>query len=167
MQEVAERPGRIATIARAYAAHPGNTLVISPDNASRIELNQAIRSELRNAGALHGIGQEFVVLSPRSDLSSADRRWAAQYQPGDVLRYTRGSKELRIEAHGYTTVRAVDAKINQLTVERATRGACKASPPTGMCCVNFPKATAFSSRERPPASDYEPADRTGGQADTK
>src|ERR1700744_3179767 len=42
VQEFPERPERIAAIARAYVAQPKNTLVISPDNASRIDLNQAI-----------------------------------------------------------------------------------------------------------------------------
>lgn len=118
VQEFSERPERIAAIARAYVAQPESTLVISPDNASRIELNQAIRAELRGVDGLRGIDREFAVLMPRSDLSSADRVWAAQYQPGDVLQYTRGSKELGLEPYSYATVRAVDTKLNQISVER-------------------------------------------------
>lgn len=118
VQEYAERPERIAAIARAYVTQPENTLVISPDNASRMELNQAIRAELRGVDGLRGPDREFAVLIPRSDLTSADRVWAAQYQPGDVLQYTRGSKELGLEPYSYATVRAVDTKLNQITVDR-------------------------------------------------
>ena len=92
--------------------------LISPDNASRVELNQAIRSELRERGGLHGTDIEFRVLAARSELNSEDRKWAAQYQAGDVLQYSRGSKELGIAPLGYATVRAVDEQANRLTVER-------------------------------------------------
>jgi hypothetical protein len=50
--------------------------------------------------------------------TSADRNWAALYQPADVLYYTRGSKELGIERGTYATVVSTDPKANQLTVER-------------------------------------------------
>lgn len=92
MPEVAERPERIVTIARAHIAQAEDTLVISPDNASRIELSQPIRFELRLWTGLRQIDCGFVVLSARSDVSAPDRQWTAQYQAGDVLQYTRGSK---------------------------------------------------------------------------
>ncbi|MDE1162004.1 MAG: MobF family relaxase [Acidobacteriaceae bacterium] len=116
--ETPDRPKRVAEIAREYAAQPVGTIVISPDNASRVELNQAIRSELRERGGLHGAETEFKVLAARSELNSEDRKWAAQYQAGDVLQYTRGSKELGIAPLGYATVRAIDEQANRLTVER-------------------------------------------------
>jgi ATP-dependent exoDNAse (exonuclease V) alpha subunit len=60
----------------------------------------------------------MTVLTQRSELTSADRNWAALYQPADVLYYTRGSKELGIERGTYATVISTDPKANQLTVER-------------------------------------------------
>ena len=36
------------------------------------------------------------TLIPRSELTGADRQWAAKYQPGDVLHYSTGSKQLGI-----------------------------------------------------------------------
>ncbi len=116
--ETPDRTQRVAEIAREYAAQSSGTLVISPDNASRVELNQAIRSELRERGGLSGADIEFRVLAARSELNSEDRKWAAQYQAGDVLQYSRGSKELGITPLGYATVRAVDEQANRLTVER-------------------------------------------------
>ena len=116
--ESPQREERIADIARNYASKPEGTLVISPDNASRIELNQAIRVELRERGVVRGSDTEFTVLVPRSELNSEDRKWAVQYQAGDVLQYTRGSKELGIVPLGYATVTTVDEQANRLTVER-------------------------------------------------
>ena len=50
-------------------------------------------------------------------MTGADRTWAAQYKPGEVLQYTTGSKEFGIERDSYATVRAVDARANTLTVD--------------------------------------------------
>lgn len=118
VQETPEREQRIVEIAKDFARKPDKTLVISPDNASRVELNHAIRGELRERGGVRGADTEYSVLVARSELNSEDRKWAAQYQAGDVLQYTRGSKELGIGPLGYATVRDVDELGNRLTVER-------------------------------------------------
>src|SRR5579859_1904971 len=44
--------------------------------------------------------------------------FAGQYEEGDVLRYSKGSKQLDIEPGEYTRVEHVDRKQNQITVER-------------------------------------------------
>jgi hypothetical protein len=44
-------------------------------------------------------------------MTGADRRWASQYELGDVLRYQRGSKELELARGSYAEVMAIDAKI--------------------------------------------------------
>jgi hypothetical protein len=54
----------------------------------------------------------------RQDLTGADRAWAARYNEGDVLRYSRGSKETGIGKGEYARVLRVDADSNRLTVER-------------------------------------------------
>jgi conjugative relaxase-like TrwC/TraI family protein len=116
--EIPDHQQRIETIAKDYVARPENTLVISPDNASRRDINDAIRAELQNCGALSKDNHTMTVLTQRSELTSADRNWAALYQPADVLYYTRGSKELGIGRGTYATVVSTDPKANQLTVER-------------------------------------------------
>jgi ATP-dependent exoDNAse (exonuclease V) alpha subunit len=116
--EIPEAQRRIEAIARDYVARPENTLVVSPDNASRRDINDAIRAELQGSGALSKDNHPMTVLTQRSELTSADRNWAALYQPADVLYYTRGSKELGIERGTYATVVSIDPKANQLTVER-------------------------------------------------
>jgi len=116
--EIPDPHQRIEAIARDYVARPENTLVVSPDNASRRDINDAIRAELQGNGTLSKDNHAMTVLTQRSELTSADRNWAALYEPADVLYYTRGSKELGIERGTYATVVSTDPKANQLTVER-------------------------------------------------
>lgn len=53
---------------------------------------------------------------PRQEITGVDRQWAERYEEGDVVRYSRGSKALGIEAGDYARVEQVDAKLNQVTV---------------------------------------------------
>ena len=63
-------------MAKAYATEPENALIVSPDNASRRQLNLADREELRATGRLGGKDRTFRVLIQRQDLTGADRAWA-------------------------------------------------------------------------------------------
>jgi len=116
--EVVDAQERTAAIAKAYAEHPQNTIVVSPDNASRRAINQAVRQELHALGTLEKEDHSMRVLTPRSDMTGADRAWAARYQAGDVLHYVRGSKELGIEGGSYAQVVSTDPKENRLTVQK-------------------------------------------------
>jgi conjugative relaxase-like TrwC/TraI family protein len=118
IHEVPGHEDRIAAIAKEYAKSPDNTLVVSPDNRSRAEINQAIHAELQAKGIVGREEHRTQVLVPRQDLTGADRMWAARYNPGDVLRYSRGSKETGIGKGEYARVVRVDADNNRLTVER-------------------------------------------------
>lgn len=110
---------RIAAIAKSYAAHPENTLIVSPDNASRRAINQAVRQELQTLGLVDKTDHSMRVLTPRNDMTGADREWAARYQPGDVLHYVRGSKEHGIKARSYAQVVTTNAPENLVTVRKA------------------------------------------------
>jgi ATP-dependent exoDNAse (exonuclease V) alpha subunit len=118
VQQIENREERFQTIAQEYARHPQGTLVVSPDNQSRRELNSLIHRELQERGQVQPYEQTFAVLQARQELTGADRAWAGQYEPGDVLRYSRGSKVLGVRAGEYATVANTDAKQNLLTVER-------------------------------------------------
>jgi len=109
---------RVTAIARNYAAHPENTLIISPDNASRRAINHAVRQELQTLGVVDGKDHSVRVLTPRNDMTGADRAWAARYQPGDVLHYVRGSKEHGIEARSYAQVVTTNPAENLVTVRK-------------------------------------------------
>ena len=115
--ELAGAPERIAAIARDYAARPENTLIVSPDNRSRQQINEAVRGELLKVGTLADDGRQFLTLSHRSDMTGPDRTWAAMYRPGDVVQYERGSKAEGIERGSFGVVRSSDASTNRLTVE--------------------------------------------------
>lgn len=116
--EIADPERRIVAIARSYAQHPDNTIIVSPDNASRRAINQAVRQELQTHGKLGKQDYALFVLTPRSEMTGADREWAARYQAGDVLHYTRGSKEYGIERGSYTRVVVTNPEDNLVTVRK-------------------------------------------------
>ena len=84
---------RIAAIAREYAKSPSGTLVVSPDNRSRSEINQRIHVELQSRGVVNRREHSVRTLVPRREMTGADRSWAQQYQVDDILRYSRSSEE--------------------------------------------------------------------------
>lgn len=120
IHEIADPQERYRDIAREYAKHPDSTLVVSPDNQSRTELNQVIHRELQRTGRVDAQDQTTRVLIARSDVTGPDRQWAERYQRGDVVRYTKGSQSLGIEAGEYARVERADAQGNTLTVARAS-----------------------------------------------
>jgi conjugative relaxase-like TrwC/TraI family protein len=147
--EIAGANERIAAIARDYAAQPENTIIVSPDNRSRRQINEAVRAELRRNGTLETDGHELRVLDHRSDMTGADRTWAARYNVGDVLHYHTGSKAEGIERNSFARVREVDARANTLTVE-LDNGVSVTYDPRRLRGVNvFTEATReFSTGDR-------------------
>ena len=119
VKEIPDREERVRAIAKSYVESPENTLIVSPDNASRRDLNTAVRQELKATGALAPEDHTFSVLVPRQDMTGAERSWASHYEIDDVVRYTRGSKTIGIEAGSYASVAAINPAANQLTVEKA------------------------------------------------
>ena len=119
VKEIPDQEERVRAIAKSYVESPENTLIVSPDNASRRELNAAVRQELKATGALAKEDHTFRVLVPRQDMTGAERSWASHYEIDDVVRYTRGSKTIGIEAGSYASVAAINPAANQLTVEKA------------------------------------------------
>jgi conjugative relaxase-like TrwC/TraI family protein len=116
--EIVDPEQRIAAIAKSYAERPENTLIVSPDNASRRAINQAVRQELQVLGVVDKTDHSMRVLAPRNDMTGADREWANRYQAGDVLHYTRGSKQYGIEPRSYAQVVAINPKENLLTIQK-------------------------------------------------
>jgi conjugative relaxase-like TrwC/TraI family protein len=121
VNEIPNAKERVRAIAKCYVESPENTLIVSPDNASRQELNAAVRQELKATGTIAPEDHRFLVLVQRQDLTGAERSWASQYEINDVVRYTRGSKAIGIGAGAYATVVAINPAANQLTVEKANQ----------------------------------------------
>jgi conjugative relaxase-like TrwC/TraI family protein len=121
VKEISNAEERIRAVAKSYVESPKNTLIVSPDNASRHELNLAVRQELKTTRGLGPEDHTFRVLVPRQDMTGAERSWANHYAIGDIVRYTRGSKAIGIGAGAYASVVAIDPVANQLTVEKPSQ----------------------------------------------
>src|SRR5215471_12061486 len=61
------------------------------------------------------------IFDSRQGMTGANRQWAGQYEAGDVVRYSRGSRVLGINPGEYARVKDVDGKQNVVTVERENR----------------------------------------------
>ncbi len=120
VREIPNPIERIQTIAKTYAESPSNTLIVSPDNASRQELNVAVRQELKAEGKLASEDHSLRVLVQRQEMTGAERSWANHYEIGDVVRYARGSGPIGIEAGTYGAVVGVNPAANLLTVEKSS-----------------------------------------------
>src|SRR6185312_15033500 len=116
IREVPNKQERILEIAQTYTDAPTGTLIVSPDNASRRQINEAIRVELQQRGLLGRSDQSVSVLVPRSEVTGADRAWASQYEVGDVLRYRRGSSKHSLAAGTYAQVIRIEPEQHQITV---------------------------------------------------
>jgi conjugative relaxase-like TrwC/TraI family protein len=120
VREIPNAEERIRTIAKAYAESPEKTLIVSPDNASRRELNVAVRQELKANGIVAPDDRSFRVLVQRQDMTGAERTWASHYEVGDIVRFSRGSKAVGIEAGSYGSVVGVNSAANLLSVAKAS-----------------------------------------------
>jgi ATP-dependent exoDNAse (exonuclease V) alpha subunit len=120
VREIPDAEERIHAIARSYVDSPEKTLIVSPDNASRRELNAAVRQELKTNGTLAQEDHSFRVLVQRQEMTGAERSWASRYEINDVIRYARGSKSVGINAGEYGTVAGINSASNMLTVEKST-----------------------------------------------
>jgi hypothetical protein len=116
VHEFRGREERIDAIAKEYAKAPESTLVVSPDNRSRTEINSRIHAELQQRGIVGKEEHPVQTLVQRQELTGAARTWAEKYEVGDVLRYSRGSKETGIQKGEYARVIGVDAAHNQIRV---------------------------------------------------
>ena len=119
VKEIPNAEDRVRAIAKTYVESPQNTLIVSPDNASRRELNVAVRQDLKLIGTLATEDHTFRVLVQRQDMTGAERSWANHYEVNDIVRYTRGSKAIGIGPGAYASVVAIDPVANLLTVEKA------------------------------------------------
>src|SRR5216683_3334470 len=81
VHEIFDRDERMAAIAHEYLKQPEGTLVVSPDNQSRLEINQTIHYAMQDAGKMPCRERDMKVLVARQEITGADRQWAAQYEP--------------------------------------------------------------------------------------
>ena len=118
VHEIPDRGERLTEIAKEYAKQPEGTLVVSPDNQSRMEINRIIHAEMQKTGQVDHRERNVRVLVARQEITGADRQWAEQYAQGDVVRYAKGSKAHGIQAGEYARVERISEGENLVTVKR-------------------------------------------------
>ncbi len=116
IHEIPDTQQRLRAVAREYLQDPERSLVVSPDNQSRLQINYHIHELLQAQGKVSSDTHQAMVLVNRPELTGADRQWAAAYELGDVIRYTRGSRHVGVNAGEYATVVRVQKRENLVTV---------------------------------------------------
>jgi hypothetical protein len=115
--EIADEHERLESIAQDYAKNPTGTLVISPANRERSELNSLIHRELQREGIVSRDDQQTTVYVTRSDMTGPERTFANSYRPNeDIIRYNSASDKFKVKAGDYARVFATDHETNKITV---------------------------------------------------
>jgi hypothetical protein len=117
IREIKDRDERLNSIVEAFASEPEKSLVVAPRDVDRQEINRKIHTALKEAGKVGEKEIEIKILRPRNDISGTEREFAAAYEEGDRITYTRGSKENEIPAKSLARVVKIDREQNLLTVE--------------------------------------------------
>ena len=115
--EIVSTKQRLKTIASAYCESPDNTLVVSPRNRERVQLNSLIHRQLQRDAKVSRDDHRMAVYVSRQDMTGTERTFANAYVPGeDVLRYNHASKVYGVEVGDYAVVTAKNHKENGITV---------------------------------------------------
>ena len=118
--EVPDERERLERIAQDYCKQPTNTLVISPANRERTQLNSLIHRQLQQEGKVSRDDLQMTVYINRKDMTGTERTFANSYRPGeDIIRYNRASKVYKVKVGDYATVTATNHEKNELTVRFA------------------------------------------------
>src|SRR5215510_1272896 len=115
--EIADERERFEAIAQNYAKSPTGTLVISPANRERSELNSIIHRELQREGIVSSKDQQTKVYVARPDMTGPERTFANSYRPHqDIIRYNSASDKFKVKAGDYAKVIDTDHETNKITV---------------------------------------------------
>ena len=121
ISEIEHRDRRHEAIACEYLKAPERTIVTSPDNESRQELNLLIRQELQWAGKLSLKEYNAITYRPLQGIRAADRKVADSYKPGMIVKFSRDKKQLGWKKGRYAEVlesaRDLERGINTVTIK--------------------------------------------------
>ncbi|HKY29479.1 MAG TPA: AAA family ATPase, partial [Pyrinomonadaceae bacterium] len=112
--EIADERERFEAIAQDYCKNPTGTLVISPGNRERVELNFLIHRQLQREGKVSRNDYQMDVYVSRNDMTGTERTFASSYRPDDIIRYNRNSKKAKLGE--YAQVLATDHEKNEIIV---------------------------------------------------
>src|SRR5215213_316118 len=115
--EIVDERERFEAIAQDYCKDPTETLVISPANRERVQLNSLIHRELQREGIVSRNDQQTTVYVSRADMTGPERTFANSYRPNeDIIRYNSASDKFKVKAGDYARVIDTDHATNRITV---------------------------------------------------
>jgi conjugative relaxase-like TrwC/TraI family protein len=115
--EIVNAKQRLKTIANAFCESPENTLVVSPRNRERVQINSLIHRQLQRDDKISRNDYVMMVYVNRQDMTGTERTFANAYVPGeDILRYNHASKVFGVDVGDYASVTAKNHKENEITV---------------------------------------------------
>jgi conjugative relaxase-like TrwC/TraI family protein len=115
--EIVNTKQRLKTIASAFCEDPESTLVVSPRNRERVQLNSIIHRQLQRDGRVSRDDHQMTVYVNRQDMTGTERTFANAYVPGeDILRFNHASKVYGVEVGDYARVTTKNHKENEITV---------------------------------------------------
>lgn len=115
--EIAAAKERLRSIASAYCESPENTLVVSPRNRERVQLNSLIHRQLQQDNRIGQTDHQMTVYVNRQDMTGTERTFANAYRPGeDIIRYNRASKVYGVKVGDYAVLTAKNHAENEITV---------------------------------------------------
>src|SRR5205085_12704736 len=118
--EITDERERLKAVAAKYSKNPTNTLVISPANRERTQLNTLIHQQLQREGKVSRNDHHMNVYVNRQDMTGAERTFANAYRPDeDIIRYNRASKVYKVKVGDYATVTGVNHEKNEISVRFA------------------------------------------------
>jgi len=110
---------RYKKVAELYvdSSQRGSVLAVAPTNNERRQINEAVRTELKEKGeiAQEGLATEILV---NKNVTGAERKLAQNYDVGDKVGYLYGSTKHGIEVGEYLRVTKVDVSSNNITVAK-------------------------------------------------
>jgi ATP-dependent exoDNAse (exonuclease V) alpha subunit len=134
-------------MAQDYCKQPTNTLVISPANRERAQLNSLIHQQLQREGKVSRNDHQMNVYVNRQDMTGTERTFANAYRPEeDIIRYNRASKVYKVKPGDYASVIGVNHERNELTV-RFANGRTLTYDPTRLSGVSVYNKTERSFAE--------------------
>ncbi len=142
--EIRSERERFERMAQDYCKQPTNTLVISPANRERAQLNSLIHQQLQREGKVSRDDHQMNVYVNRQDMTGVERTFANAYGPNeDIIRYNRASKVYKVKPGDYASVIGVNHERNELTV-RFANGRTLTYDPTRLSGVSvYNKAERF------------------------
>ncbi len=142
--EIRSERERFERMAQDYCKQPTNTLVISPANRERAQLNSLIHQQLQREGKVSRDDHQMNVYVNRQDMTGVERTFANAYRPNEhIIRYNRASKVYKVQVGDYASVIGVNHERNELTV-RFANGRTLTYDPTRLSGVSvYNKAERF------------------------